>query len=125
MKYLALIATLCAGPTLAHEMTPTYPEFKSSYVEGISVAKLSIFNRRIDVDYYQVDVYDDKWNRLPFAAKSRLLRVNYLRIVDFEVYVKDEMVDRVGYICTISKIPVAKMDRTAVASRICSKIKKD
>ena len=125
MKYITFLLILLASPLLAHEMTPTYPEFKNSYLEDISVTTLSLFNRRIDVNYYQIDVYDKDWNRLPFASKSRLIRVNYLKIVNFDVYIKNETLDDVYYICTLSKLPVSMTDRTAVASRICSKVKKE
>ena len=45
----------------AHEFTPTYPIFEPSHVEGILQTRMRLFNKRNDVEYYELDVYDDKW----------------------------------------------------------------
>ena len=64
--YTKLISYLCAtvgvlALTLsaqAHELTPTYPTASPSYIDGISKVTLTMFNRREDVKYYKVDVFD-------------------------------------------------------------------
>jgi len=123
MKYLIAGLIMLASPILAHEMTPTYPQFKSSYIEGIDVVTMTLFNKRADVKHYEIQVFDNNWNGMPFAANSRIIVVNYLQLQRFDIYIKQEMTEQVGYICTLSRIVKSNSDRTAIASRICSKVK--
>ena len=50
----------------AHEMTPAYPKFNYSYIEGVSVTKMFLFNRRNDVSYYQIGVFTLDWKKFLF-----------------------------------------------------------
>ena len=107
----------------AHEFTPTYPKFEPSYVEGIMQTSMRLFNKRNDVEYYELDVYDNKWQPIKFGANEKVIRVAYLQTKHIDVYVRKEDLNKVVYICTTSK-HIAKKDTTPlVSSRICSKVK--
>ena len=107
----------------AHEMTPAYPKFKLSYIDGVSVTKMSLFNRRNDVSYYEIGVFTKDWKEIPFASTSKLTQVRYTKRYPFEVYVRNQDLGRVQYICTISKILKGEKQISQIASRICSKVK--
>jgi len=106
----------------AHEMTPAYPKFSFSYMQGVSVAKMFLFNRRTDVSYYQIGVFTLDWKEIPFASTSKLIKVKHAKKYPFDVYVRNSDVDKVGYICTISKVFKGKGQRALITSRICSKV---
>ena len=122
-KFFVMAALLFATSTAAHEMTPTYPELKPSYVEGILVAKLNLWNRRQDVSYYEIKVFDQDFNPIRFAAVDRILKLNYLDKTTFDVYIRKFDVNRVKYICTESKLLKSDVQSTGIKSMICSKIK--
>lgn len=107
----------------AHEMTPTYPKLVPSHVEGIYVAKMTVFNRRQDVQYYELGVFDGKFSPIPFTAAYKVIKLNYLRKVNLDVYIREQDINKVVYICSQSKLRKDDSVRTAVASRICSKVK--
>ena len=107
----------------AHEMTPAYPKFKLSYIDGVSVTTMSLFNRRNDVSYYEIGVFTEDWKEIPFASTSKLIKVRYTKRYPFDVYVRNGDLDRVQYICTISKILKGAGQTSQIASRICSKVK--
>jgi hypothetical protein len=124
MKYfvIALLMGLF-GYANAHQFTPTYPKLEPSYVEGILQAKMVLFNRRNDVEYYELGVYDVEWNPVPFTSTSKLIKVAYLETKRIDVYVRNSDRKRVVYICTISKLSTNTKDATLISSRICSKVK--
>lgn len=123
MRYIITLLALLASGAHAHEMTPTYFELSPSFVDRISYTELSIFNRRIDTQYYELSVYDKDWNVLPFASEERIIKIDYLEKKLINVYVKDEDIQSVTYICSMSKMLKENIQSTVVASRICSKIK--
>ena len=123
--YRQIIIALCLCSSLhAHEMTPAYPKLESSYVEGVSVANLKIFNRRSDVSWYKIGVFTEKWKPVPFASTSDVIEVGYNKRKGFDVYIRSRDIAKAVYICTESKVFKSKEQVTLVASRICSKIKK-
>ena len=107
----------------AHEMTPAYPKFKLSYINGVSVAKMSLFNRRSEISYFEIGVFTKDWKKIPFASTSKLIKVSYTKRHPFDVYVRNDDLDKVQYICTISKILKGAEQTSQIASRICSKVK--
>jgi len=119
---LSIMLALITYVASAHELTPTYPEMKPSYVDGISVVNLLLFNRREDVQYYEIEVFDKDFNPIAFAASERIVKVNYLEKKSLEIYIKDSDKNDVTYICTHSKI-VKGISTSFVASRVCSKVK--
>jgi hypothetical protein len=121
MLVLALSSTASA-----HELTPTYPKLRSSYVDGVSVTSMLLFNRREDIRYYEIEVFNKEWERIAFATSSRILTVNYLERKSFEVYIRDKDKKYATYICTRSKLIKndKQVETSVIASRICSKLNK-
>jgi hypothetical protein len=106
-------------------MTPTYPVLKPSYIDGVSVTKMKLFNRRNDVEYYEIGVFTSKWEPIPFASTSKIIKIGYNKRKLFEVYIRAADIAKAVYICTESKVYESTEQVTLVSSRICSKIKQD
>lgn len=111
-----------ASAVYSHELTPTYPTLEPSIYGGVYKTTLTIFNRREDVSYYQIEVYDSDWNPIKFATQSQIFKLEYLARRNFDVYIKEEDINRVTYICTRSKI-LEGGDTSVISSNICSKVK--
>lgn len=112
-----------SGNAAAHELTPTYPEIRPSYINGVSVTTMKMWNRRSDASYYEISVFDEEWNELGFATSNRIMKMEYLEHRTFEIYFRDEDKDKVSYICTTSKQLKDDVLSTGVKSRICSRIR--
>ena len=124
MKYVLLAAAMLFGSmAAAHELTPTYPKFNPSYLTGISVTTMKLWNRREDASYYELALYDEEWLPLPFAATDKLIKLEYLESKSFEVYIRDSDLNKLEYICTTSKLLKDDVDSTGITSRICSRVK--
>ena len=121
---IALGVVFCTS-LQAHEMTPTYPVLKPSYIDGVSVTKMKLFNRRNDVEYYEIGVFTSKWEPIPFASTSKVIKIGYNKRKLFEVYIRAADIAKAVYICTESKVYESTEQVTLVSSRICSKIKQD
>ena len=118
-----ILSVLLCSNVLAHEMTPTYPKWQVSYIEGVQKTTMEMFNRRADVEWYEIGVFDEEWKKVPFAASPKLIRVQYLDKKIVEVYLHKKDKDQAYYICSKSKILSIVKDPSIIASRICSKIK--
>ena len=123
MFRMFLVLAIIANIGYAHEMTPTYPKFRTSFVENVSVTTMKFWNRRVDVNYYEIGVFDEEWNALPFASSNRIIKVDYLEHKDFDIYVRRKDLDNVEYICTTSKLLKEQVTSTGVKSMICSRVK--
>ena len=124
MKLISIIAAaLITTSAAAHELTPTYPEIESAYIDGVSVIKMKMWNRRDDASYYEVNVYDGEWKSVPFATPEKIIKLGYLEHKSFELYIRDADRDKIKYICTISKQLKQDVQSTGIKSRICSKVK--
>jgi hypothetical protein len=119
----ALLVSLIGGYVNAHQFLPTYPTFQSSFIEGVVYTKMQLFNKRKDVEFYELGVFDNEWNPISFASESKLIRVNYLETKDVNVYIKKEELKRIVYICTESKLKKQEVQNTVISSKICSKVK--
>jgi len=119
----ATLAFAIASVAQAHEMLPTYPRFAPSYVEDVMQVQMRMFNKRRDVEWYEVAVFDANWKPVPFVTGYRILKVEYLSHVTFDVYINKQDADRATYICSQSKLRRQKEDGTIIASRICSKFR--
>ena len=117
-----MLVAFC-GPALAHEMSPTYVEFNSSYIENVLETNIEIFNRREDVDFYQVEVYDKDWEPIVFVTNTKIVNIKYLEKKSIDVYIKQADSDKVVYVCTLSRFIKDNVTKTNVSSRICSKVK--
>tara|TARA_R110000787_G_scaffold50839_2_gene120780 strand:+ start:179 stop:550 length:372 start_codon:yes stop_codon:yes gene_type:complete len=123
MKIVILAAALLFSfSAAAHEMTPAYLKIKQSEVTDVYATEIKMYNRRSDVDYYQISVFDGQWNRLPFASFQRLFKLPYTKRKTIKVYFQKEVANKVVYVCTKSKL--YKGAGTFVSSRICSKVKR-
>jgi len=103
-------------------MTPAYPILKPSHVAGVVKAQMKLFNRRQDVKYYQIEVFDKDFVNIRFSSPYRIMKVEYQESKDFDVYIRKSDLIRAVYICTISKVIKSRTSQTLISSRICSKI---
>lgn len=117
------VALSAAKTSFAHEWTPTYPKFEASFVEGIAVTQMNIFNRREDISFYEIDIYDADWNPIPFATKSKIVEVKYLEQKNIEIYIREKDCDDIEYICSRSKILKKDSAQAGINSRICSRLR--
>lgn len=119
---LALGLFLATTPVVAHEMTPTYPKPSPSPISGVTKFKMSLFNARSDVQFFQIAVIDRDGNPMRFAATDRILAVGHKQRQDFDIYIRNDDLDRARYICTQSKIFSEQVSKTLVVSTICSRV---
>mgnify|MGYP000943690268 CR=1 FL=1 len=122
MKYF-IIALLCASAVHTHEFTPTYPKFDSSYVDNVVTTKMKLFNRRKEISYYEIGVFDDEWNPITFATENRIVNIEYLGTKSIDIYIKNSDLSRIRYICSVSKIIKGTVKSSGVKSKICSRVK--
>ena len=111
------------GLAHAHEMVPTYPKWKSSHVSGVIKTKMEVFNKRKDVEYYEIGVFDKDWKNVPFVTTYKIFKLDYLQRVAFEIYINESDKAKAVYVCSKSKLRKEDSKRTGVISRICSKFK--
>ena len=124
IRYVMMLFLVLIGECVnAHQFLPTYPVFQYSFIEGVVYTKMQLFNKRQDVEYYELTVFDENWKPVTFASENKLIQVNYLQTKDVNVYVKKEDAKRVSYICTESKLKRQDIQNTIISSKICSKVK--
>jgi len=116
---LSLLLITLSTLVYPHEMTPTYPKFTQSYMNGVSVTTMNLFNKRKDVAYYEIGVFTDDWKPVAFVSQYTVIPMLYLDTVSFDVYVATPTLSSVEYICSISQLTVG----ATVASKICSRVK--
>lgn len=119
----AILASTAVSEPLAHEMLPTYPQLMPSYVDDVVHVKMRMFNKRQDVEWYEIGVFDAEWKPVPFVTGYRILKVEYLSHVNFDVYVRRGDAERAHYVCSRSKLRRNDYEGAVIASRICSKFK--
>lgn len=122
-RYALILMVLIGGHVNAHQFLPTYPKFQHSFISGVMQTKMELFNKRSDVKYYELNVYDKDWNTISFASESKLVQINYLQTKSVNIYIKQEDLARVTYICTESKHKIESGQNTIISSQICSKLK--
>lgn len=122
-RLLAITLAMFCGPALGHEMSPTYLEFNSSYVSNVLKTNIEIFNRREDVNYYEIEVYDNDWKSVSFVTTAKIVNLKYLEKKSVDVYIRNTDKDKVVYVCTLSRFIKDDITKTNVSSRICSKVK--
>ena len=124
MIRIILAAMLMSSSVAAHELTPTYFYFKPSYIEGVSITTVELWNRRDDAEYYEIYVADKDWGRIPFATRDRIIRLPHLSREKINIYVKQEDKARVEFICSSSKQLKSDVKSTGIKSTICSRIER-
>jgi len=126
MKYFmygVLGVFLMSSVATAHEMTPTYPKLIPSHLDNVYKTTMEMFNKRADVEFYEIGVFDKEWNSIPFVTSYQVIKLRYLGHVAFDIYIRKEDVSRATYVCSKSKLRKDDKTKTAVSSRICSKFK--
>ena len=123
MKKWIIMFLLVSSPLFAHEMTPTYPKLSPSHLDNVYKTTMEMFNKRDDVEYYEIGVFDQEWNAIPFVTSYKILKIRYLGHVSFDVYIRKDDVSRATYICSVSKLRKDNSTTTKVTSKICSKFK--
>jgi hypothetical protein len=118
-----MILMLVSSPLLAHEMTPTYPKLGPSHIDGVYTTTMEMFNKREDVEYYEIGVFDKDFKPVPFVTSYNVIKIKYLGHVTFDIYISKRDLDRAVYVCSKSKLRKDDVTRTAISSKICSKFK--
>jgi hypothetical protein len=113
------------GTAYSHQFTPTYVKFDQSFVEGIGQTKMELFNKRREVEYYELGVFTEDWQPISFASENKIIHVRYLETKKINVYVKFQDIKKVVYICTESRLRREDVKDTVISSKICSKVKND
>lgn len=125
LRYVFIaVAIFFATGVNSHEMVPTYPKLEPSYMEGLYKATMTMFNKRAEVEYYEIGVFTKDWKPIPFVSNYKVFKIPYLSTVTFDVFIRDVDRKRVEFICSKSKLRKADITRTAVSSRICSRVKR-
>lgn len=120
---LISVGMAACSEAIAHEMTPTYPKLGVSHVDGLYKTTLQLFNKREEVEYYEIGVFDKDKAPIPFVSNYKIMKINYLGHVTFDVFIRKQDVSRAVYVCSRSKLRKDNKVRTAVASVICSKFR--
>lgn len=123
MKKLLLALFFVSGVAFSHEQVPTYPEWKRGIYPGVLTTTIEIFNKRNDVEFYEIGVFDKDWNPIYFVADYKVVQLKYLSSASIDIFIARENRDRAEYVCSRSKIRKGGDTRTAVSSRICSRFK--
>ena len=82
-----------------------------------------MFNKRKDVEYYELGVFDSNFGAVPFVSLYRIFPLPFLAHINLDVYVREEDIRNVTYICTRSKLRSEALKTAIIASRVCSKVK--
>tara|TARA_R110001592_G_scaffold171922_3_gene410365 strand:- start:79 stop:408 length:330 start_codon:yes stop_codon:yes gene_type:complete len=106
-------------------MVPTYPKLEPSFMTGLQKVTMTMFNKRAEVEFYEIGVFTSDWNPIPFVSQFKVYKIPYLSTVTFDIFIRDEDKSNVTYICSQSKLRKTIETRTAVSSRICSKVKRN
>src|SRR5210317_2599508 len=106
MKLLIVMFMLLSsvGILHAHEMTPTYPKLRPSHLDNVYVTTMEMFNKRDDVEYYEIGIFDKDFKSVPFVTSYNVIRLKYLGHVTFDVYIRKDDVSRAEYVCSVSKL---------------------
>ena len=116
-----LLLLFVSGSAMAHELTPTYPELRSSYMEDVFEVKLKMWNARVDVEYYKIEVTDEDWNDVPFITNEKVFRLEHFGRRDISIFLPSDT--SATYICTRSMLEKSTKKRSIISSKVCSKIK--
>jgi len=84
---------------------------------------MELFNKRADVEWYEIGVFDINWKPLPFVTRYKVMQIDYLSNVKFDVYISEANSIAAEYICSVSKIKANENNTPLVSSRICSRFK--
>ena len=121
-RSLLLIAFVSLN-TLAHEQTPTYATWTPSHIDKIVKTEIQIFNKRSDVDYFEIGVFSPDWEMLQFVTTWNIIEIAHLERKSIDIYMTEANAISAMYICSISKIRSTDQSSTGIATQICTKLK--
>lgn len=123
-RYLIILLFWISGYASAHEFTPTYPKMRPSHISGVMTTEMRLFNARTDVEYYEISAFDKDWEKVSIAVTTNNpIRIKHLETKMIDVYIREKDLDKAYYICSLSKLRLTGGGKTAIVTRICSKIK--
>ena len=114
---------LVVSSSHAHEMTPTYPKWDVSAFPDVLQTTMEMFNKRNDVEFYEIGVFDKDFKPVPFVSSYKVLKLKYLGHVKFRIYIRKKDSEQAVYVCSRSKLRKTGETRSVISSRICSKFK--
>lgn len=120
---ISSLLVMLTGVGNAHQLTPTYPKFESTFMNNIVMTQVELFNTRKEVNYYELTAFDKNWNPINFVTNDRIVKINHLETKKIDVYIKKSDLKNIGYICTESKFEKDRKQLYVVSTKICSKIK--
>ena len=94
-----------------------------SFIPTAKMTTMQIFNKRADVQWYQIDIFDSEWQPVPFVTRYKIVNVKHLKRVRFDVYISDNNLKEAEYICSTSKLRGNDNFKPIVESKICSRFK--
>jgi len=123
MNRFALLLLLLTTSSFAHQMSPAYPKLGLTHIAGVKKVEMQIFNSRKDVEFYEIGVFDVNWKPINFVSLYKIIKIDYLSTVKFDVYITDADVPNAEYLCSRSKLRSDKNNQAMIATRICSRFK--
>ena len=106
-------------PTNLHQHIRSYEVH--TYVNGVLSTKLKMWNARVDVEHYKIEVTDADWNDVPFITDEKMFKFGYHERREIEIFLPSDTTAH--YICTRSMLEKENAARTVISSKVCSKIK--
>ena len=110
-----------SGSAMAHELTPTYLKLEQSYIPNVLQTKVKMWNARVDVVYYKIEVSDKDWKEVPFITDEKMFKLDYMQRREIEIFLPSDT--SAMYICTRSMLEKGVRSRSMISSKVCSKIK--
>tara|TARA_R110002020_G_scaffold117720_5_gene269102 strand:- start:202 stop:573 length:372 start_codon:yes stop_codon:yes gene_type:complete len=123
MIRFVLLLLLISTSSYAHQMMPTYPKLGFSHIEGVKKVQMKIFNSREDVEFYEIGVFDINFKAIPFVSLYKIIKIDYLSTVKFDVYITEADSLAAEYLCSMSKLRTDTNNQAMLATKICSRFK--
>ena len=54
-------------------MVPTYPKLEPSFMTGLQKVTMTMFNKRAEVEFYEIGVFTSDWNPIPFVSQFKVV----------------------------------------------------
>jgi hypothetical protein len=124
MRLILAAAVMTLGQAAAaHEMSPTYPVLRNAYLDGVKTTQMTLINKREDIDFYSISVFDDDWEPINFITDyGGTIEIGYMQKKIFNLYLRNSDAKRAEYICSTSRSIKLDPRATSVKSRICSRV---
>ena len=73
LRYVFIMILMTVGnPANSHEMVPTYLTLEPSHINGLQKTSLTVFNKRVDVEYYEIGVFTEEWEPIKFVSNYKI-----------------------------------------------------